>query len=57
MFEFFDRNHRLQYRFSIPFENDYIQHIENLKNFSSFVFEIFNKIFLGALGKVRWEFG
>ena len=32
------------------YENGYFHHVENLMTNSRFVFEIFNKIFLGALG-------
>ena len=46
----FDRNHRLRYNFSILFENAYFHQVENLRTYSLFVFEIFNKILLGALG-------
>ena len=46
----FDRNHRLRKNFSILFENGYFHHVENLKTYNRFVFEIFNKILLGALG-------
>ena len=49
---FFDRNHRLQYNFSILFENNSYQHLEKLKTFSSIVFEILKKYY-----KVRRKFG
>ena len=37
---------------SILFENGYFHHVENLKTNSCFVFEILNKILLGALGSL-----
>ena len=44
------RNHRWRSNFSIRLENGLFQNVENLKSFSCFVFEIFNKILLSALG-------
>ena len=46
----FNRNHRLRINFSILFENGNFYHAENLKANSRFVFKIFDKILLGALG-------
>ena len=46
----FDRNHRSQWNFTTLFHNNVSYRAMNLNIFGCFVFEIFLKILLGALG-------